>query len=106
VGYRWAETQPTLLLNGLAPLAVRLDGGLRTGRDVAIGALASAPRVSLANRAPLIAAGCIMMRKCAPHTLPGGGSTPGSGALRARYWQPEHVITSSSRVQELREIRA
>jgi glutamate synthase (NADPH/NADH) large chain len=67
-----AETQQTLLLNGLRTrIAVQVDGGLRTGRDVAIGALLGADEFGFAT-APLIAAGCIMMRKCHLNTCPVG----------------------------------
>ena len=65
-----AETQQTLLLNGLRTrIAVQVDGGVRTGRDVAIGALLGADEFGFAT-APLIAAGCIMMRKCHPPSTP------------------------------------
>src|SRR3546814_10795474 len=67
-----AETQQTLLLNGLrSRIAVQVDGGLRTGRDVAIGALLGADEFGFAT-APLIAAGCITMRKCHLNTCPVG----------------------------------
>ncbi|MFY9290919.1 MAG: glutamate synthase-related protein, partial [Methylorubrum rhodinum] len=70
-----AETQQTLLLNGLRTrIAVQVDGGLRTGRDVAIGALLGADEFGFAT-APLIAAGCIMMRKCHLNTCPVGVAT-------------------------------
>ncbi|MBS0644149.1 MAG: glutamate synthase large subunit, partial [Proteobacteria bacterium] len=59
-----AETQQTLVLNGLrSRIFVQVDGGLRTGRDVVVGALLGADEFGFAT-APLIAAGCIMMRKC------------------------------------------
>ncbi|MBL8837933.1 MAG: glutamate synthase large subunit, partial [Alphaproteobacteria bacterium] len=67
-----AETQQTLVLNGLrGRIAVQVDGGLRTGRDVAIGALLGADEFGFAT-APLIAAGCVMMRKCHLNTCPVG----------------------------------
>ena len=70
-----AETQQTLVLNGLrGRIAVQVDGGLRTGRDVAIGALLGADEFGFAT-APLIAAGCIMMRKCHLNTCPVGVAT-------------------------------
>ena len=70
-----AETQQTLLLNGLRTrIAMQVDGGLRTGRDVAIGALLGADEFGFAT-APLIAAGCIMMRKCHLNTCPVGVAT-------------------------------
>ncbi|HEY2751950.1 glutamate synthase-related protein, partial [Phenylobacterium sp.] len=102
-----AETQQTLLLNGLRTrIAVQVDGGLRTGRDVAIGALLGADEFGFAT-APLIAAGCIMMRKCHLNTCPVGVATQ-DPVLRARFTgQPEHVINYFFFVaEELREIMA
>jgi glutamate synthase (NADPH/NADH) large chain len=87
-----AETQQTLVLNGLrGRIAVQVDGGLRTGRDVVVGALLGADEFGFAT-APLIAAGCIMMRKCHLNTCPVGIATQ-DPVLRARFTgQPEHVI--------------
>jgi glutamate synthase (NADPH/NADH) large chain len=87
-----AETQQTLVLNRLrSRIAVQIDGGLRTGRDVAIGALLGADEFGFAT-APLIAAGCIMMRKCHLNTCPVGIATQ-DPVLRKRFTgQPEHVI--------------
>jgi glutamate synthase (NADPH/NADH) large chain len=102
-----AETQQTLLLNGLrSRIAVQVDGGLRTGRDVAIGALLGADEFGFAT-APLIAAGCIMMRKCHLNTCPVGVATQ-DPVLRARFvGQPEHVINYLFFVaEELRAIMA
>ncbi|HEY1753445.1 MAG TPA: glutamate synthase large subunit [Caulobacteraceae bacterium] len=102
-----AETQQTLLLNGLRTrIAVQVDGGLRTGRDVAIGALLGADEFGFAT-APLIAAGCIMMRKCHLNTCPVGVATQ-DPVLRARFTgKPEHVINYFFFVaEELREIMA
>jgi glutamate synthase (NADPH/NADH) large chain len=102
-----AETQQTLLLNGLRTrIAVQVDGGLRTGRDVAIGALLGADEFGFAT-APLIAAGCIMMRKCHLNTCPVGVATQ-DPVLRARFTgQPEHVINYFFFVaEELRQIMA
>ena len=102
-----AETQQTLLLNDLrSRIAVQVDGGLRTGRDVAIGALLGADEFGFAT-APLIAAGCIMMRKCHLNTCPVGVATQ-DPVLRARFnGQPEHVINYFFFVaEELREIMA
>jgi glutamate synthase (NADPH/NADH) large chain len=99
-----AETQQTLLLNGLRTrIAVLADGGLRTGRDVAIAALLGADEFGFAT-APLIAAGCIMMRKCHLNTCPVGVATQ-DPVLRARFTgQPEHVINYFFFVAE--ELRA
>jgi len=102
-----AETQQTLLLNGLrSRIAVQVDGGLRTGRDVAIGALLGADEFGFAT-APLIAAGCIMMRKCHLNTCPVGVATQ-DPVLRKRFTgQPEHVINYFFFVaEELRQIMA
>ena len=99
-----AETQQTLLLNDLrSRIAVQVDGGLRTGRDVAIGALLGADEFGFAT-APLIAAGCIMMRKCHLNTCPVGVATQ-NPELRKRFvGQPEHVINYFFFVAE--ELRA
>jgi glutamate synthase (NADPH/NADH) large chain len=102
-----AETQQTLLLNNLrSRIAVQVDGGIRTGRDVAIGALLGADEFGFAT-APLIAAGCIMMRKCHLNTCPVGVATQ-DPVLRARFTgQPEHVINYFFFVaEELRAIMA
>jgi glutamate synthase (NADPH/NADH) large chain len=102
-----AETQQTLLLNDLrSRIAVQVDGGIRTGRDVAIGALLGADEFGFAT-APLIAAGCIMMRKCHLNTCPVGVATQ-NPVLRARFTgQPEHVINYFFFVaEELRQIMA
>ncbi|WP_394730406.1 glutamate synthase large subunit [Altererythrobacter sp. GH1-8] len=102
-----AETQQTLLLNDLrSRIAVQVDGGLRTGRDVAVGALLGADEFGFAT-APLIAAGCIMMRKCHLNTCPVGVATQ-DPVLRARFMgAPEHVINYFFFVaEELRQIMA
>ena len=102
-----AETQQTLVLNGLrGRIAVQVDGGLRTGRDVVVGALLGADEFGFAT-APLIAAGCIMMRKCHLNTCPVGIATQ-DPVLRARFTgQPEHVINYFFFVaEEVRELMA
>src|SRR6201987_1941718 len=102
-----AETQQTLVLNGLrGRIAVQVDGGLRTGRDVAIGALLGADEFGFAT-APLIASGCIMMRKCHLNTCPVGVATQ-DPVLRKKFTgQPEHVINFFFFVaEEVREIMA
>ena len=72
-------------------IAVQVDGGLRTGRDVVIGALLGADEFGFAT-APLIAAGCIMMRKCHLNTCPVGIATQ-NPVLRKKFkGLPEHVI--------------
>ncbi|WP_096702990.1 glutamate synthase large subunit [Magnetospirillum sp. 15-1] len=87
-----AETHQTLVLNQLrGRIVVQADGGLRTGRDVIIAALLGADEFGFAT-APLIAAGCIMMRKCHLNTCPVGVATQ-DPELRKRFvGQPEHVI--------------
>ncbi len=99
-----AETHQTLVMNGLrARIAVQVDGGVRTGRDVVIGALLGADEFGFAT-APLIAAGCIMMRKCHLNTCPVGVATQ-DPVLRKRFvGQPEHVINYFFFVAE--EVRA
>jgi glutamate synthase (NADPH/NADH) large chain len=102
-----AETQQTLVLNRLrSRIAVQVDGGLRTGRDVVIGALLGADEFGFAT-APLIASGCIMMRKCHLNTCPVGVATQ-DPVLRAKFTgQPEHVINFFFFVaEEVREIMA
>jgi len=87
-----AETHQTLVLNKLrGRIAVQVDGGMRTGRDVVIGALLGADEFGFAT-APLIVAGCIMMRKCHLNTCPVGVATQ-DPELRKRFTgQPEHII--------------
>jgi glutamate synthase (NADPH) large chain len=102
-----AETQQTLVLNRLrGRIAVQVDGGVRTGRDVLVGALLGADEIGFAT-APLIAAGCIMMRKCHLNTCPVGVATQ-DPILRARFkGTPEHVINYFFFVaEELREYMA
>ena len=87
-----AETHQTLVINKLrSRIAVQVDGGLRTGRDVVVGALLGADEFGFAT-APLVAAGCIMMRKCHLNTCPVGVATQ-DPVLRKRFvGLPEHVI--------------
>jgi glutamate synthase (NADPH) large chain len=87
-----AETQQTLVANDLrGRISVQADGGIRSGRDVLIAALLGADEIGFAT-APLIAAGCIMMRKCHLNTCPVGVATQ-DPELRKRFkGQPEHVI--------------
>src|SRR5262249_600976 len=85
-----AETHQTVVVNGLrSRVSVQVDGGVRTGRDVVIGALLGADEFGFAT-APLIAAGCIMMRKCHLNTCPVGVATQ-DPVLRKRFvGKPEH----------------
>lgn len=87
-----AETHQTLVLNRLrSRVRLQVDGGLKTGRDVLVGALLGADEFGFST-APLIAAGCIMMRKCHLNTCPVGVATQ-DPVLRKRFkGTPEHVI--------------
>ncbi|ALA16628.1 glutamate synthase [Chelatococcus sp. CO-6] len=102
-----AETQQTLVLNRLrGRVRLQVDGGLRTGRDVVIGALLGADEFGFST-APLIAAGCIMMRKCHLNTCPVGVATQ-DPVLRKRFkGLPEHVVNYVFFVaEEVRELMA
>jgi glutamate synthase (NADPH/NADH) large chain len=102
-----AETQQTLVLNRLrGRIAVQVDGQMKTGRDVVIGALLGADEFGFAT-APLVAEGCIMMRKCHLNTCPVGVATQ-DPVLRARFkGQPEHVVNYFFFVaEEVRELMA
>ncbi|MBK1624517.1 glutamate synthase large subunit [Afifella marina] len=102
-----AETHQTLVHEGLrSRVALQVDGGLRTGRDVIVGALLGADEFGFST-APLIAAGCIMMRKCHLNTCPVGVATQ-DPVLRKRFrGAPEHVINYFFFVaEEVREIMA
>jgi glutamate synthase (NADPH) large chain len=102
-----AETHQTLVANRLrSRIAVQVDGGVRTGRDVVVGALLGADEFGFAT-APLIAAGCIMMRKCHLNTCPVGVATQ-DPVLRKRFTgEPEHVINFFFFVaEEVREMMA
>ena len=87
-----AETQQTLLRNDLrSRIVVQVDGGMRTGRDVVVGAMLGADEFGFST-APLIATGCIMMRVCHLNTCPVGVATQ-DPELRARFaGRPEHVV--------------
>jgi glutamate synthase domain-containing protein 2/glutamate synthase domain-containing protein 1/glutamate synthase domain-containing protein 3 len=102
-----AETQQTLVLNRLrGRIAVQVDGQMKTGRDVVVGALLGADEFGFAT-APLVVEGCIMMRKCHLNTCPVGIATQ-DPALRRRFaGQPEHVVNYFFFVaEEVREIMA
>jgi glutamate synthase (NADPH) large chain len=102
-----AETHQTLVANRLrGRIAVQVDGGIRTGRDVVVGALLGADEFGFST-APLIAAGCIMMRKCHLNTCPVGVATQ-DPVLRKRFvGQPEHIINFFFFVaEEVRELMA
>ena len=102
-----AETQQTLVLNGLrGRIRVQTDGQLKTGRDVAIGALLGADEFGFAT-APLVVEGCIMMRKCHLNTCPVGVATQ-DPVLRQKFaGKPEHVVNYFFFVaEEVRHIMA
>jgi glutamate synthase (NADPH/NADH) large chain len=102
-----AETQQTLVLNRLrGRIAVQVDGQLKTGRDVVIGALLGADEFGFAT-APLVVEGCIMMRKCHLNTCPVGVATQ-DPVLRRRFsGKPEYLINYFFFVaQEVRELMA
>ena len=87
-----AETQQTLLLNDLrSRIWVQTDGQLKTGRDVVVAALLGADEMGFAT-APLVAAGCVMMRACHLNTCPVGIATQ-DPELRKRFTgEPEHIV--------------
>ncbi|MFD6053029.1 glutamate synthase large subunit [Agromyces sp. NPDC060279] len=87
-----AETQQTLMLNGMRDrVVVQVDGQLKTGRDVIIGALLGAEEFGFAT-APLVVEGCIMMRVCHLDTCPVGVATQ-NPELRKRFTgKPEFVV--------------
>jgi glutamate synthase (NADPH/NADH) large chain len=99
-----AETQQTLLVNGLRDrIVVQTDGQLKTGRDVVIAALLGAEEFGFAT-APLVVSGCIMMRVCHLDTCPVGVATQ-NPVLRQRFsGRPEFVVTFFEYIaQEVRE---
>ncbi len=102
-----AETQQTLVMNNLrGRIAVQVDGGLRTGRDVIVGALLGADEFGFAT-APLVASGCIMMRKCHLNTCPVGVATQDPQLRKKFTGAPEHVVNFFFYVaEEARELMA
>jgi glutamate synthase (NADPH/NADH) large chain len=102
-----AETQQTLVLNRLrGRIAVQVDGQMKTGRDVVIGAMLGADEFGFAT-APLVVEGCIMMRKCHLNTCPVGIATQ-DPVLRKKFeGRPEHVVNYFFFVaEEVRELMA
>ncbi|MES2187656.1 MAG: glutamate synthase-related protein [Pseudomonadota bacterium] len=102
-----AETQQTLVVNRLrGRIRVQADGQMKTGRDVAIGALLGADEFGFAT-APLVVEGCIMMRKCHLNTCPVGVATQ-DPALRKKFaGKPEHVVNFFFFIaEEVRQIMA
>jgi glutamate synthase (NADPH/NADH) large chain len=102
-----AETHQTLVLNGLrGRIAVQVDGGIRSGRDVVIGAMLGADEFGCATAA-LVAEGCVMMRKCHLNTCPVGVATQDPELRRRFVGKPEDVVTFFEFLaQEVREIMA
>ena len=102
-----AETQQTLVLNRLrGRIAVQVDGQMKTGRDVVIGALLGADEFGFAT-APLVVEGCIMMRKCHLNTCPVGVATQDPVLRRKFSGKPEHVVNFFFFIaEEVRELMA
>ncbi len=102
-----AETQQTLVLNRLrGRIAVQVDGQMKTGRDVVIGAMLGADEFGFAT-APLVVEGCIMMRKCHLNTCPVGVATQDPVLRRKFEGKPEHVVNYFFHVaEEARELMA
>jgi glutamate synthase (NADPH/NADH) large chain len=102
-----AETQQTLILNQLrSRVILQVDGQLKTGRDVIVGAMLGADEFGFAT-APLVVEGCIMMRKCHLNTCPVGIATQDPELRRRFSGQPEHVVNFFFFVaEEAREIMA
>ena len=102
-----AETHQTLVMNNLrSRVVLQTDGQLKTGRDVAIAALLGAEEFGFAT-APLVALGCIMMRKCHLNTCPVGIATQDPELRRKFVGTPEHVVNYFFMVaRELRLIMA
>ena len=102
-----AETQQTLVLNGLRDrIVVQADGQLKTGRDVVVAALLGAEEFGFAT-APLVVSGCVMMRVCHLDTCPVGVATQ-NPELRKRFsGKPEFVVNFFQYIaEEVREIMA
>ena len=102
-----AETQQTLMLNGLRDrIVVQVDGQMKTGRDVVIAALLGAEEFGFAT-APLVVSGCIMMRVCHLDTCPVGIATQ-NPVLRERFsGKPEFVVNFFEYIaEEVREYLA
>jgi glutamate synthase domain-containing protein 2/glutamate synthase domain-containing protein 1/glutamate synthase domain-containing protein 3 len=102
-----AETHQTLVLNRLrGRIAVQVDGQMKTGRDVVIGALLGADEFGFAT-APLVVEGCIMMRKCHLNTCPVGVATQDPVLRRKFSGKPEYVVNYFFFVaEEVREYMA
>ncbi|MBC8157885.1 MAG: glutamate synthase large subunit, partial [Alphaproteobacteria bacterium] len=102
-----AETHQTLVTNDLrGRIKVQVDGGMRTGRDIAVGAILGADEFGIATAA-LISEGCLMMRKCHLNTCPAGIATQNPELRRRFTGKPEHVVNYLTFIaEEVREIMA
>jgi glutamate synthase domain-containing protein 2/glutamate synthase domain-containing protein 1/glutamate synthase domain-containing protein 3 len=102
-----AEAQQTLLLNDLrSRIVVEVDGQLKTGRDVVIGALLGAEEFGFAT-APLVAMGCVMMRVCHLNTCPVGVATQDPQLRKKFTGDPDHVVNFMRFIaEEVRELMA
>ncbi len=102
-----SETQQTLVLNRQrSRIVVQVDGQMKTGRDVVIGAMLGADEFGFAT-APLVVEGCIMMRKCHLNTCPVGVATQDPELRKKFSGKPEHVVRYFFFVaEEVRELMA
>ncbi len=102
-----ADVQQTLTLNRLRTrVRVQVDGQLKTGRDIVIGAILGADEFGFGT-APLVSMGCVLMRKCQKNTCPAGIATQDPRLRRNFTGKPEHVINFFHFVaEEVREIMA
>lgn len=102
-----SEVQQTLMINNLrGRIRVQVDGQMRTGRDVVIGALLGAEEFGFAT-APLVVSGCIMMRKCHNNTCPVGVATQDPELRKHFTGKPEHIINFFTFIaMEVRELLA
>ena len=102
-----SETQQTLVVNKLrSRVRVQVDGQIKTGRDVVVGALLGADEFGFAT-APLVVLGCMMMRKCHVNTCPAGIATQDPELRAMFHGKPEHVVNYFMFVaEEVRELMA
>ncbi|MEM7198564.1 MAG: glutamate synthase-related protein, partial [Pseudomonadota bacterium] len=102
-----AEVQQVLTLNGLrSRVRLRVDGGIKTGRDVVIGAILGAEEFGIGT-ATLVAMGCLMVRQCHSNTCPVGVCTQDASLIKKFSGNPEHVVNLFSHIAEdVREILA
>ena len=102
-----SETQQTLVINNLRDrVRIQVDGQIKTGRDVVIGALLGADEFGFAT-APLVVEGCMMMRKCHLNTCPVGIATQDPELRKRFHGEPKHVVNYFFFVaEEVREIMA